>query len=240
MSIKIGILTTNTPHHTYFVKEILKHYDDLKVFSETDNIKSQSFKTFHPFEKKRREYEITKWFNGKKTNLDDIVDTKNFSSLNNNSAIREIKKYNPDLIIVFGTRPLKPKVLEINPHNIFNLHGGDPERYRGLDSHLWAIYHDDFKALLTTLHRMAPKLDTGEIVLQSSIPIKRNLPLHCLQSMNTNICLKLTVSAINMFHMYGEIFSRPQKKLGRYYSAMPSDLKTICVKKFKNFIKNKK
>jgi hypothetical protein len=40
--------------------------------------------------------------------------------------------------------------------------------------------------------------------------------------------------------MYGEIFSRPQKKLGRYYSAMPSDLKTICVKKFKNFIKNKK
>jgi len=240
MSIKIGILTTNTPHHTYFVKEILKYYSDLRVFSETGDIKSQPFKTFHPFEKKRREYETTKWFNGKKTNLDDIANTKNFSSINNNSAIQEIKKYNPDLIIVFGTGPLKPKVLEINPYNIFNLHGGDPERYRGLDTHLWAIYHNDFSALLTTLHRMAPKLDTGEIVLQSSIPIKRNLPLHCLQSMNTIICSKLTLSAINMFHIHGEIFSRPQLKLGRYYSAMPSNLKTICVKKFKNYSKNKK
>ena len=115
MSIKIGILTTNTPHHTYFVKEILKHYNDIKVFSETGKIKSQSFKTFHSFERKTREYEIKKWFNGKKTNLDDIVDTINFSSLNDNSAIQEIKKYNPELIIVFGTRPLKPKVLEINP-----------------------------------------------------------------------------------------------------------------------------
>ena len=122
-------------------------------------------------------------------------------------------------------------MIEIKSNKIFNLHGGDPERYRGLDSHLWSIYHNDFTALLTTLHRLVSKLDTGDIVAKCSIPITRNLPLYKLQAMNTEICIKLTLNLIDTFVKYGNIASRPQRKLGRYYSAMPKDLKTICFQK---------
>ena len=146
-------------------------------------------------------------------------------------------KYNPDLIIVFGTKPIQNKLIEVKQNKIFNLHGGDPERYRGLDSHLWSIYHNDFSALLSTLHRLVPKLDAGDIVAQCSIPITTNSPLYKLQAMNTEICIKITLNLIDTFVKYGDIASRPQRKLGRYYSAMPKALKTICLQKFKNFTK---
>ena len=174
----------------------------------------------------------------KKLKLNEIANTEKFDSINDADALRSIKKYNPDLMIVFGTRRIENKLIGIKSNKIFNLHGGDPERYRGLDSHLWSIYHNDFSALVTTLHRIEPKLDTGDIVAQCSVPITKNLQLYALQAMNTEICIKLTLNLIDTFIKYGNIITRPQRKLGRYYSAMPRDLKTICFQKFKNFTKN--
>ena len=238
MNIKIAILTTETLHHVHFVRTILNYYKNLKIFCETGKIKKYPFKTLHPFEIKRKEFEKLKWFEKKKLKLNEIAATEKFDSINDADALRSIKKYNPDLIIVFGTKRIENKLIEIKSNKIFNLHGGDPERYRGLDSHLWSIYHNDFTALLTTLHRLVSKLDTGDIVAKCSIPITRNLPLYKLQAMNTEICIKLTLNLIDTFVKYGNIASRPQRKLGRYYSAMPRDLKTICFQKFKNFTKN--
>lgn len=238
MNIKIAILTNETPHHVHFVREIKNYYKDLKIFCEAGKIINQPFKTFHPFEKKRKEFEISKWFKNKRLKLSNFADTEKFDSINDIDSVRSIKKYNADLIIVFGTRRIENRIIDLNSNKIFNLHGGDPERYRGLDSHLWSIYHNDFSALLTTLHIIKPKLDTGDIVAQCSVPITKNLPLYALQAMNTEICIKLTLNLIDTFVKYGNIVSRPQRKLGRYYSAMPRDLKTICFQKFKNFTKN--
>lgn len=238
MNLKIAILTTETPHHIHFVRELSNYYKDIKIFCETGKTKLQYFKNLHSFEKKRSKYEASIWFKEKKIKIQEVADTNKFVSINNIDAFKAIKKYNADLIIVFGTSPLKNKIISLNPNKILNLHGGDPERYRGLDSHLWAIYHNDFSALWTTLHRLTAKLDSGDIVAQSSIPITRNLPLHALQAINTNICVKLTLSAIDMYDKYGIILSRQQRNLGRYYSAMPKDIKTICLQKFNNFTKN--
>ena len=238
MNIKIAILTKETPHHVHFVREILNYYKDLKIFFETGKIKNQPFKTSHPFEKKRKEFEISKWFKNNRLNLSNFVDTEKFYSINDIDAVRSIKQYNADLVVVFGTIRIENIIIDLNSSKIFNLHGGDPERYRGLDSHLWSIYHNDFSALLTTLHIIKPKLDTGDIVAQCSVPITKNLPLYALRAMNTEMCIKLTLNLIDTFVKYGNIASRPQRKLGRYYSAMPKDLKTICFQKFKNFTRN--
>ena len=240
MNLKIGVLTTNTIHHTFFVREMIKKYKDVLVFCEEEKIRSKKFQTYHPFEKSRDKYEIEKWFKGKKIDLKDIVDVKNFSSLNSPESVKALKFEKLDVIIVFGTAPLKPQVIEINPKRIFNLHGGDPERYRGLDTHLWAIYHGDFSALMTTLHRLTDKLDTGDIISQTILPISEKLPLHALRSVNTEVCLKLTMNTIQMIKQNKDVFSRPQNQIGRYYSAMPKDLKSECIDKFEKFTKYKK
>ena len=183
---------------------------------------------------------MKKGFAGNKTNLDDVANTQKLSNLNDVEAVNALMENNADIILVFGTQPLKSHILDINPNNIFNLHGGDPEKYRGLDSHLWAIYQNEFSGLVTTLHRLSIKLDTGEIVNQAILPIKNSLPLYALREINTERCLKLTLKAIEMKVSSGKIPSSPQRQLGNYYSAMPKELKSICVQKFQNFTKLKK
>ena len=105
--------------------------------------------------------------------------------MNDASAIASLEKESVDIVIVFGTGVLKPPLIEICTQRIFNLHGADPENYRGLDTHLWAIYHKDFSGLITTLHHLDTGLDTGDIVLQSAIPIHQKIKLHELRAANT-------------------------------------------------------
>ena len=81
-------------------------------------------------------------------------------------------------------------MINVVPEKIFNLHGGDPQRYRGLDTHLWAIYHKDFGGLVTTLH-ILPKLDDGDIVSMGTLPVSKDMPLYALRKVNTEVCVNL-------------------------------------------------
>ena len=150
--------------------------------------------------------------------------------------MRALKKENPDMVLVFGTGLLKEHLIRVCPNNTYNLHGGDPESYRGLDSHLWAIYHRDFSSLVTTLHRLDTSLDTGDIILQGQIPLTQGMGLYMLRAVNTQLCVQLAVATIDMCSRYGNVVSRRQRQAGRYYSSMPSTLKSICCKNFEKYI----
>ena len=73
---------------------------------------------------------------------------------------------------------------------------GDPRQYRGLDTHLWAIYHGDFGGLVTCLHHVDLQLDTGDIVDCRPVPIARDMELHELRAANTRVCVELIRSAL--------------------------------------------
>ena len=133
----------------------------------------------------------------------------------------------PDIIIVFGTSRLRKGVIDVLPNAIYNLHGGDPQHYRGLDSHLWAIYHRDFDGLETTLHQLNGELDDGAIVAKRSLQITKGMKLHELRSANTEACVELVTDALHFYSKTGRIDSCTQKKKGRYYSFMPAVLKEV-------------
>ncbi len=115
-----------------------------------------------------------------------------------------------------------------------NLHGGDPEEYRGLDTHLWAIYHNDFGGPVTTLHTVAAVLDAGDICLQDVVAVKPIMPLHQLRAANTDTCIRLARSALASFADLGTLPARKQIRRGRYYSFMPSPLKEVCRRNFRD------
>lgn len=235
--MKIAVLTTETPHHIYFVRELQNIFEGVTVFSETQNQMS-IFETHHSFEGLRDEHEWNEWFSGRKTEFSEYVKLYSFSSMNEESAIKALKKENADVVFVFGTGLLKQGVIRACPNNLFNLHGGDPESYRGLDSHLWAIYHRDFSSLVTTLHRLDANFDTGDIVLQGQIPLTQGMGLHNLRAANTQLCVRLAIAAIDMCSRFGNVVSRQQRQVGRYYSFMPRQLKSICCKNFEKYIKS--
>lgn len=234
--MRIAVLTTESTHHTYFLRELQEKLGAVTVFLETQEQRF-GFDTHHPFEELRDNYESRRWFGGESAVVSDFAPVKRFMSLNEEAAVLALQQEAADFAVVFGTSRLKQAVIEACPPSLLNLHGGDPENYRGLDSHLWAIYHRDFGGLMSTVHRVDAELDTGEIVSQAKVPIEDEMPLYALRAATAEICVQLTFAAADVFRRSGQVMSRPQRKVGRYYGAMPAELKSICQQNFAGFIR---
>jgi methionyl-tRNA formyltransferase len=232
--LRVGILTTETPHHTHFVKAVSEAWTVVKVFEERRSI-SATFETRHAIDIDGEAYERDCWFGGADTKLADVASVETFEDLNSEAAVAAMKKAGCDVHIVFGTGKLESEVVDLTPDRIVNLHGADPEHYRGLDTHLWAVYHRDFRGLVTTLHKVSPKLDRGGVVMKMPIPIKRDMQLHQLRKENTEICIELANRGLEMMSNYGQFISQPQLYIGRHYSFMPAVLKDRCVRNFNEF-----
>lgn len=227
-------MTTETLHHAYFVREIAARYPATAIFCETKT-PSAPFETAHAFESARERYEQEHWFNGSRRALANFAPVTMLSTINGDAALNAIRRFDPDVLVDFGTGKVKSPVLDFKPGRFFNLHGGDPQQYRGLDSHLWAIYHGDFSGLVTTLHRLTQTLDAGDIVSMRDVPLRPHMRLHELRAANTQVCLDMTLAALSGIASSGDVRGTPQSEKGRYYSFMPAALKEICVGKFEKF-----
>jgi len=233
--MKVVLLTTDTTHHTYFAWKLNEVFPLHAVFLETKGI-IPHFETFHPFEALRDAYEretLLKDFDG---TINDVTDTRNFESMNSEKCVFALQVLKPDIVIVFGTGKLHMPLIRMASFACLNLHGGNPERYRGLDTHLWAIYHNDFNDLVTTLHYVDANLDTGDIVLQSELEFESSTKLYQIRAINTKVCVNLLLIALNAFQSIGCLPSRKQVACGRYYSFMPAVLKEDCAKKFNRYV----
>ena len=229
--MKLSVLTTETLHHVYFVREIALHFPMARVYCETEVLRAP-FKTAHPFEQKRENHERLVWFDGKPSRLADFAEVEFVPTMNEPSAVKSLAVLAPDVVVVFGTGRLRKPVMDVQPRLTLNLHGGNPEQYRELDTHLWAIYHKDFAGLVTVLHRVAPELDSGDIISSAAVPIHSNMALHELRGANSTVCVSLTLAALSEMQRRGEVPGRPQRSTGRYYSFMPDVLKEVCCRQF--------
>jgi len=80
---------------------------------------------------------------------------------------------NPDLGILLGTNILKESVFTIPRLGSINLHQGLAPYYRGGPSVFWELTNGESELGLT-VHYVAPKVDTGDIVLQRTVPLAYN------------------------------------------------------------------
>ncbi len=233
--MKILILTTDTPHHTYFVSKLATKYKNTYIIVEKKKIEFQ-FKTTHPFEKKRDIYEIKSWFKNKNYHLKKIKNVSYIEDINLlKSANLQKKKFN--IIFVFGTSILKKKLLKNLKNLILNFHGGDPEVHRGLDSHLWAIMEKKFSHLYVTLHKLIPEIDRGDILFKKKINLKKNMKIYELRKMTTEICLELAFKTINLLVKKKRLSFKKQKYIGKYFSAMSFTDKEKCKNLFNRYTK---
>lgn len=233
-SLRVGILTTETPHHTRFVQALAQRWNIVRVFEEKRPV-SANFETHHAFEDERDAYEIESWFGGKEASLEDVAEVETFSDLNAPEAVKAMKTANCDVHLVFGTGKIGQEVIDLTPDRIVNLHGADPEHYRGLDTHLWAVYHRDFRGLVTTLHKVSPKLDRGGVVMKMPLPLSHGMQLYQLRKVNAEVCIEISDRGLEMMANYGQFISQPQLYIGRHYSFMPAVLKERCVKQFAEY-----
>ena len=221
------LLTTKTSHHFFFINELSK-ICNLFIIFENSYFKP-SYKIKHQYEKEQIFYEKKKWFKNSKVGIDKNLKILNTKNINSIKVIDFIKLNKPDVIFSFGISRLRKKFLNNIQKPIYNFHGGDTAYYRGLDSHLWSLYHNDIRGLKVTLHEVSAKLDTGDVISKHKLELKGINKLYKMRAKNTELCVNMA----EKFIKFSKIKKIKQKKHGRYYSSMPFDLKNIINNKFK-------
>ena len=230
--MKIIFLTSLDLHHKFIISRVYKKFKNLIIVNDTKKI-SPSFENNYKVNKLQRDYEKKIW--SKKKFI--IPEAFKIKDANKRLNIEKIKKLKPNLIVTLGAIKLNKNFINnFKKIHIVNLHGGNPNYYRGLDSHYWSIYHNDFGNLKVCIHYIKDKLDTGKIIQIKNIKLFRDMKLYQLRSKNAEVAEKILSSYLSKFCKKKKINSK-ENKSGRYYSFMPSSLKKIVDKKFNNFTK---
>lgn len=93
---------------------------------------------------------------------------------NDNEFIEEIKKLNPDVIVVVAYGKILPKeLLDIPKYGCINVHGSLLPKYRGAAPIQWAVLNGDKITGITTMF-MDEGMDTGDMILKEEVEIGAN------------------------------------------------------------------
>ena len=216
------IFTTDTLHHRYFISYLAeKGFVPKCIFLEETSV-TPKFPIGPIFEEEQNKFENKKWKNTKKLNSFNLYKTPNINSL-----LDKIKIYNNEQLVVFGTRKIDDNILNNFKIPPINIHWGDSRRYRGLDSDLWAIYHNDYDSIGVSIHEVVRQLDKGKIIYFRKMKIIKNMLCSHIRYYTTVIASELVVKILKQNYII-----KKDGGNGRYYSFMPLDLKKIVEKKF--------
>jgi len=236
--LKIAILTTNTLHHRYFINSIKKSKINIfKYIFETTFVKPQ-FTEKNFFKKEENTFEKKNFFKSVTKNIDEKKVIK-LMNINSKKSVQILKKLKIDLGIVFGCRKINQNIIDQFKFGLINIHRGVIQKYRGLDSDLWAILKKDFKNIGVCLHLIDKNLDTGSIIQQKKIKIKKGMKIFHIRYFTT---LLATQMIINLFKKSSKNlrFPKKQTKLGSYYSFMPYNEKNNAKIIFDKYVKKLK
>ena len=144
-------------------------------------------------------------------------------SNHNDSACQELlEEIKPDLLVLGGTRIIKPAILKIPNQGTVNSHPGLLPELRGSASVGWALYKDLPQG--ATAHYVDPEIDTGDIVVSRQLAVYRD---DSYESLNYKIAILAgelmaeTLKAITV----GEVPRIPQDPdAGEALRVIPDDL----------------
>jgi folate-dependent phosphoribosylglycinamide formyltransferase PurN len=92
------------------------------------------------------------------------------ANFHTDDAIALMREASPDLGVIYGTNIIKESVFKIPRLGSINLHQGLAPFYRGGPPVFWELFNGEQEVGIT-VHFVEAKVDTGEIVLQETVPL---------------------------------------------------------------------
>lgn len=86
-------------------------------------------------------------------------------------SINLLREADADLGILYGTNIIKETVFSIPHLGSINIHQGLAPVYRGGPTVFWELFNGE-KEIGITVHFVAAKVDTGDIILQKTVPLQ--------------------------------------------------------------------
>lgn len=103
----------------------------------------------------------------KELKIAEIENVVQIDSVNSESGREELKKANPKLVVVNGTRIIGKKTLQCVNAKFINMHAGITPLYRGVHGGYWALAENKPNLVGTTVHFIDTGIDTGNIIGQA-------------------------------------------------------------------------
>jgi len=139
------------------------------------------------------------------------------SELNSNIFLNDVKHYDPDLFIsVACPIVFKEDLIMIPKLGSINVHNALLPRYRGMLPSFWQLYCGEREAGIT-IHKIDKGIDTGDVIVQHSVPIYPQESLDHLITRTKKESARLMVRVIDSFRR-GEVQYTKMKGNGSYYS----------------------
>jgi len=141
---------------------------------------------------------------------------------NEDKILKVIRDNNVDyLLSVQHIWVLSKKVLD-SVRGAYNLHNAKLPNYKGYYSISHAILNED-KTYTSTIHYMAPKVDSGDIIFERTIPIKSNDTALSLYSKTMLSCSNLV--ELLLFYIDGnkKLPRRKMYGMGQFYDKKSLD-----------------
>jgi methionyl-tRNA formyltransferase len=133
-----------------------------------------------------------------------------------------LKSRAPAVVVLGGTRIIKPHVLEIPTRATVNCHPGLLPWLRGSASVGWALYKDLPQG--ATAHFVDPGIDTGDIIIRRELPVSRRDTYESLCSRVAILAAELMAETLASLAT-GEAPRMPQERhVGETHKVIPDDL----------------
>jgi methionyl-tRNA formyltransferase len=112
-------------------------------------------------------------------------------SVNDAACLDILRKLQPAVVIVNGTRIISKKVLEGIDAVFINTHAGITPKYRGVHGTYWALVNNDTDNCGVTIHLVDKGIDTGGVLYQALVQptAKDNFITYPLLQLGTGIPL---------------------------------------------------
>lgn len=135
------------------------------------------------------------------------------------AAVERLRRENADIFVVAAFGQLLPKtILEMPRFGCINIHGSLLPAYRGAAPVQWAVL-DGQKEAGDTIMQMNEGLDTGDILMQESIPLSADETAGSLYDKLSSMGGPLLLQALDAIEA-GTVTPVPQGDSGTHYAKM--------------------
>jgi methionyl-tRNA formyltransferase len=235
--MRLGILSTPSKHHTYFINKLHERFDIVSLVYERRRLKKNfPVGPFFAAEEDAFEDRFSDPARGGVASevVPQIQDRMiEVLTVNQVGVTEYLKALNIQVLVVFGTGKVDKIVTDAAQWGSVNVHRGMIQDYRGLDADLWAIWHGRFDRIGVTLHEVASDLDSGDIYAQDCVRLRPEDEIFHLRYHTTLLATELMLDILEKFNRTrGPIKGEKQITLAPYYTAMSLEQKFQALERF--------
>ena len=138
------------------------------------------------------------------------------TSLYNEQTLAWMRAQAADVMFLRGFGIIREPVLSLTPFGVLSYHHGDLRKYRGGPPAFWELYNGE-KEMGITMQILDEGLDTGTIVLQRSVGIKKSDSWKALRMRAYEASVSMAAEALLKLASTGPV-KAPEGAKGRLYT----------------------